>query len=227
MKEKHTIPVLYEDDHLIVINKPPRMATLPGGKIKLRESALWKIQEQFADKNIKPYALHRLDRETSGVLLFGKFPRDRAALEGIFAQPDTRKKYLALVNGIPRGGLITIKLESRAGKERIPAETRFRIITVFKKPAPLCSFVEAEIKTGRKHQIRQHFSMIKSPVILDSRYGDFRFNRKFRIIFRLGRQFLHAASFEFMHPFLKKIVRIEAPLPQDLQNVLKKLSSVR
>jgi 23S rRNA pseudouridine955/2504/2580 synthase len=117
--------------------------------------------------------------------------------------------------------MITIPLAARTSKEKIPAQTHFRILETF--PVPPCSLVEAEIKTGRKHQIRQHFAGIGCPVILDSRYGDERFNRRFRIAFRIGRQFLHAKSISFFHPILKKSVFVEMPLPPDLQSVLKKL----
>lgn len=88
---------------------------------------------------------------------------------------------------------------------------------------PVCALVEVEIQTGRKHQIRQHFSTIGHPIVLDSQYGDLHFNRKFRILYRLGRQFLHAAKLSFMHPMLKKEIVIEAPLPMDLQSTLKKM----
>jgi 23S rRNA pseudouridine955/2504/2580 synthase len=176
--------------------------------------------------------LHRLDYETSGVLLFGKFPRDREALQEIWKHPDTKKKYIALVKGKLRGDKIAIPLPARiyrhpvsqkGAENKIPAETRFRILKIFPgKPFPL-SLVEAEIKTGRHHQIRRHFAAIGCPVLLDSKYGDQKLNRMFRLNFRLGRLFLHAASIEFFHPFLKKSVKIEASLPPDLQSVLKKL----
>lgn len=224
MKRKSGLNIIYEDDHLLAIGKPPRVASVPAEDIPIYETALGKAQREFDSKGIKPYVLHRLDYETSGILLFGKFPRDREALEGIWKHPETKKKYIALVKGKPRGNKIMLPLASRKSGAKIPAETHFRILKVFPgKPFPL-ALVEAEIKTGRHHQIRQHFSKIGCPVLLDSKYGDQKLNRAFRQNFRLGRLFLHAVSIEFLHPFLKKSVRIEAPLPPDLQSVLKKLS---
>lgn len=223
MAIKKKLSLLYEDSYVIVINKPPRVASVPAENIPLYETALGKVRREFELKGIKPYPLHRLDYETSGVLLFGKFPRDRAALREIFKHPETRKKYTALVKGRPRGSRIAIPLAARGSGEKIPAETRFSILKIFPgKPFPL-TLLEAEIKTGRYHQIRQHFSKIGCPVLLDSKYGDQKLNRMFRLNFRLGRLFLHAASIEFLHPFLKKSVKIEAPMPPDLQVVLKRL----
>lgn len=224
MRIQKAFLILYEDDFIVAMDKPPRMASVPAENILLYQTALGKIQRQFEEKGIKPYLLHRLDYETSGVLLFGKFPRDRTALESIFNHPETRKKYVALVKGNLHGGSITKKLLARNSKEEIAARTDFRVLKIFRAPHPICTLIEAEIKTGRKHQIRRHFAEIDCQIILDSRYGDFHFNRKFRLRYRLGRLFLHAASIEFFHPLLKKTIRIEAALPPDLQSVLKKLS---
>lgn len=221
VKPKSLFQILYEDPYLFALQKPPRMACVPASHIAIQETVLGKTQARFAKKGIRPYLLHRLDAQTSGVLLFGKNEKDREALENIFRSPDTQKKYAALVKGIPRGHMITIPLAARTSKEKIPAQTNFRILETF--PVPPCSLVEAEIKTGRKHQIRQHFAGIGCPIILDGRYGDERFNRHFRIAFRIGRQFLHAKSISFFHPMLKKPILVETPLPPDLQSVLKKL----
>lgn len=199
------------------------MATVPGSDIPIQNTILGQVQREFQKKGFTPYVLHRLDFETSGVLLFGKMPQDRKPLEAIFGDLQTQKKYIALVIGTPHGSVITKNLRSRASGEEIPAQTYYKIIRRFGAPGPHCTLVEAEIKTGRKHQIRQHFAHIGHPIILDSRYGDVRFNKKFRLSLRLGRQFLHAAEISFFHPFLKKIVIIKAPLTLDLQSVLKKL----
>lgn len=221
MKHKFLPLILYEDSHLLAINKPPRLASVPAENIPLSQTALGKIQHQFKERGIKPYILHRLDYQTSGVLLFGKHGRDRSELETIFQHPGTRKKYLALVKGVPKGKMIMHQLETRVSKEKISAKTSYKILKVFRRP--ICSLVEAEITTGRKHQIRKHFAAIGHPIVLDHNYGDPYFNRKFRLTFRLGRLFLHAVSFIFLHPFLKKPIEIHAPLALDLASVLRKL----
>ncbi|MBI5413815.1 RluA family pseudouridine synthase [Candidatus Peregrinibacteria bacterium] len=221
---KKPIQILYEDPYLLAINKPPRVASVPGSNLALQETVMGKIQLQLRGRDFVPYLIHRLDLETSGVLLFGKHEKDRRALEQIFRHPETRKKYVALVRGFPTGKVIAKKLKARESDEMIDSQTNYKVLDVFKAPAPLCALVEAEIKTGRKHQIRQHFAMVGHPIIMDSRYGDFHFNRKFRIKYHLGRQFLHAASISFHHPLLKKQIHIEAPLAPDLKVILKRLS---
>lgn len=225
MKPSSIFSVLYEDDFLVAINKPPRVASVPAPHIPRGESVLGKMERQFAEKNTRPYLLHRLDRDTSGVLLFGKFPRDRELLEKIFGDSETAKTYILLATGVPQGSSIRAKLKSRTSGELIPAETTFRVVERFKLPPYTFSLTEAKIKTGRKHQIRQHFAKIGHPIIGDDEYGDVKLNKKFRHAFHLGRHFLHAASLVFHHPLLKKQIRIEAPLPPDLQSILKKLRS--
>lgn len=225
-KVKEKIIILYEDDWLIAVNKPPRAETVPSPHAALSKTALGIVQCEFEARGIKPYVLHRLDAQTSGVLMFGKHERDRARLEEIFTLPDTRKTYIALVKGAPRAvrGEIAKPIEARSGNIKIPALTVFKIIKHVRVPgAPPMSLVSAEIKTGRKHQIRKHFASIGCPVIMDGLYGDMKFNRNFRLTFRLGRLALHAASVEFTHPFLAKKIRIEAPLPPDLVLTLKRL----
>jgi 23S rRNA pseudouridine955/2504/2580 synthase len=227
VNNKSKIKILYEDAHVIAINKPPRVASVPAKEITLSESAMGMLRIQFMKNNIDivPYPLHRLDFATSGVMLFGKDEKDREILRGIFKHPATQKKYVALVKGVPVGRFISIPISARGSEEKIPARTIFKIIQTFKSPSPLCSLVEAEIETGRKHQIRKHFAEIGCPVILDSKYGDEHFNRKFRIRYRLGRQALHALSISFFHPILKKQIKIDSPLPPDLVHVLNKLSN--
>ncbi|MEK7523577.1 MAG: RluA family pseudouridine synthase [Patescibacteria group bacterium] len=222
---KTDMPIIYEDDFLLAINKPARLASVPGKEIPLHQTALGLAQAACAEQGFTPYLLHRLDMETSGVLLFGKHERDRQALTAILGNRQTKKTYMALVRGAPHGKVISTKLRARSTGELISAETTYRVLQIFHAPHPLCALVEANISTGRKHQIRQHFAKISHPVIMDSRYGDFHFNRKFRIHYRIGRQFLHAAEISFMHPLLQKQIKIQAPLPRDLQSVLKRLSS--
>lgn len=232
---KDSIQILYEDDVLLAVNKPARVASVPAEGISLGRTMLGAVERLCADRGdqAKPYLLHRLDMQTSGVLMFGKFERDRATLEAIFSAKDkgtsektrTIKKYITLVKGLPKGSEIVTKLKARASDEKISAKTKYRVLRVYKVLGTVVSLVEVEILTGRKHQIRQHFANIKSPVVMDSLYGDEDFNKEFRIKFRLGRQFLHAASLEFLHPMVGRRLRIEAKLPLDLEGVLKKMGA--
>lgn len=224
MKSKSSgLTILYEDDYLIAVNKPARLATVPAEFISLRDTVLGQAQRQFEKAGFTPYVLHRLDAQTSGVLLLGKHEKDRVELEALLKHPDVVKTYVALLKGVPSGKVITKNLKARTSDIEVFAQTKYKVMAVFKGKVPLCSLIEAYIKTGRKHQIRQHFAGIGHPVIMDPRYGDERLNRKFRIRFRLGRQFLHAAEISFFHPFLKKPITIKAPLALDLQSTVKNL----
>jgi len=223
MPKKDLIPVIYEDDYVLAVNKPAGVPSVPDPKTKLPRTVMGMVQEKFKDKGFVPYLLHRLDVQTSGLLLFGKHEKDRKPLEAIFKSPDTHKKYLAILKGLPRGDKLEFPLAARESKTLVPAETLFKVIYTFDLFKQLCSIVEAEIRTGRRHQIRQHFARINCPVILDSEYGDFKFNKKFRMTFQFGRQLLHSRSISFKHPITGKTVEITAPLPPDLGSVLKKI----
>lgn len=225
-KKKHDLAIIYEDDHLIAINKPPRMAAVPADNYPLHLTALGALQRQLENTDCKPYPLHRLDLDTSGAMLFGKYEKDRKILENIFHHPDTHKKYIALVKGVPHGKTIMKKLPSRQTGEEIYSRTDYKLMRTFRiLGGPLLALVEAEIATGRKHQIRLHFASIGHPIVLDSRYGDIDFNRKFRIRYHLSRQALHAAYLGIFHPIFKKHVVIEAPLAPDLKSIIKKLTN--
>ncbi len=225
MKKREPVLVVYEDEYLLAVSKPPRVASVPATDVPEARTMLGMVGEfcrARGDEN-KPYLLHRIDMQTSGILLFGKYERDREKLEGILTAKDTIKKYLTLVRGIPKGTVITAKLKARTSDEKIFAQTKYRVMKIYRVLKTALSLVEAEIKTGRKHQIRQHFADIHCPVVMDQTYGDREFNTKFRTSFRLGRQFLHSALLEFTHPITGLRVRILAKLPIDLENALKRL----
>lgn len=223
---KQDISIIYEDEWMFAINKPARIASVPSEGIPIERSMLGIVQKFCHERGDvdKPYLLHRIDMQTSGVLMFGKHEKDRVDLEDILTERDTQKKYIALVKGLPKGTVITANLKARTSNVKIFAQTQYRVIRVYKVLGTVVSLVEAQIKTGRKHQIRQHFADIKCPVVDDPVYGDFAFNRRFRVAYRLGRQFLHAGSVTFIHPMTKVVTKIVAPLPMDLESILEKIS---
>jgi tRNA pseudouridine65 synthase len=222
MKSGDLIPILYEDDHLIAISKPSRVATVPDRITSHGWSVMGLVEEKYKPKGIVPYPLHRLDKDTTGVLLFGKYPRDREKLEDILGAPETVKTYIALVKGRPFGKAIRADLKARHSDEMIKAETQFTVLKSVPFQDVFLSYVEAKIKTGRKHQIRQHFASIHCPIVNDREYGDTKFNTKFNWIFHLGRHFLHARSVEFVHPFTGEKIKIVAPFTKDLGSVIKR-----
>lgn len=224
--------IIYEDNGLLAINKPTGLAVHAGsgiayGLIEL----LRKIHPAGADLEL----CHRLDRETSGLLLISKKRLLNKYLNGLFKQKTNSnsgisKCYLTLLKGRVEK---TIKIEHklyRQGKhdgERIvvvhpdgvAAASTFRPISW---PADLATLCEVDLHTGRTHQVRVHAQSMGCAVAGDSKYGDKRFNRKMSEA-SLNRLFLHAYKLEFKLPDSAKTLRLEAELPDDLDRVLRAL----
>lgn len=203
--------ILYEDDHLLAVDKPADMASVPAPSAPESKTLQGKVRAWAKEtgKDFKPYLLNRLDRQTSGIVLFGKFPRDREALETIPRAPTTQKIYLALVRGVPqpRKGTIRFPLEGRTTQKKLPAVTHYEVREIYEKT----SLVEARIETGRQHQIRKHFAKIGCPLVLDKLYGDWNFNRRVQQAHKgSARMVLHAWKLEFIHPFTQAPVKVEA-----------------
>jgi tRNA pseudouridine65 synthase len=159
------------------------------------------------------HPVHRLDRATSGVLLFALDPEAAAALGRAFEEGLVHKAYLALVRGVaPDEGVIDNPVPKTEGGARVPAVTAFRR----RHAGERWSLVEARPRTGRLHQIRRHLKHISHPIVGDVNYGKGDVNRLFRERFNLRRLALHAAQIGFRHPFSGQPITIHAPLPPDL-----------
>ncbi len=209
--------ILYRDDHLLAVNKLAGELVVAGAGTSDRLSLLDFLRKDFP--GLRP--LHRLDFETSGVVLFA---RSKKAFEAVRASKFAgwRKVYLTLVEGRPRPhGEIRSPLPSR-GEGDVPALTRYKVLDQFANSA----FVEAEIATGRHHQIRKHFQAISHPLVLDQIYGHKGYNRVFTQEFKYRQFFLHASLLELPHPVTGKPLKIEAPLPKPFESVLKRLRSI-
>lgn len=203
------LTVLYQDEHILAVHKAAGIVSVPAPNIPEWKTLQGQVRGWALENNLgfKPYLLHRLDRDTSGVMLFGKFSRDRAALEAIFKDSRTQKTYLALVRWIPKQpeGTIRIPLSARTAEKKVPALTHYKIMQKLEG----CSILEVMIETGRRHQIRQHLAMIGNPLVLDPEYGDRSFDRLYQKKNKgRGRFFLHAWKFHFYHPFLEKELTI-------------------
>ncbi|MEP6656522.1 MAG: RluA family pseudouridine synthase [Betaproteobacteria bacterium] len=225
-------PTLFEDEALLIVDKPSGMAVHGGSGISHG------VIERF--RHARPDAkfielVHRLDRDTSGVLLLAK---KRGALTDLHAQlreGTVDKRYLVLVRGKWRDALrsVDLALESHAtGGEkrvRVTAEGR-RAVTVFRRQRtwaamhPPMALLEAELKTGRTHQIRVHLAHLGFPLAGDDKYGDFPWNRALAKE-GLKRMFLHARSMTFRHPVSGEQMTVNAALPADLQSYLRQLDS--
>lgn len=218
-------PILFEDDVLVALDKPAGVAVHGGSGI-----AHGVIERLRLARPTAPFLelVHRLDRETSGVLLVAK---KRSALVALHAQlRDGRvdKRYRVLVRGRWRDALrrVDVPLLSYVGSDgerrvRVDqsgraARTNFRRLSVWRDVDPPMALLEAELETGRTHQIRVHLTHLGHPLAGDPRYGDFAWNRQLAKQ-GLKRMFLHAARVEFTHPTTGQPVVVESPLPIELE----------
>lgn len=220
------IEILFEDSDLIAINKPAgTLVYLPEG-FKKEETLLDILSGKLDFKEISQRngVVHRLDRETSGVILFAKNKESEEALKAIFKKREIKKYYKALCFGniTPKTGKINIPL-GRGAKDRlkvVPKRSGRASVTNYEQikyfPKSDISFLDVEIETGRTHQIRVHLSSIGYPVV-----GDTKYTKKKSA---LDRQFLHASKVSFKHPFSGKLLEITSELPNDLKTFLNQLS---
>jgi 23S rRNA pseudouridine955/2504/2580 synthase len=223
-------PVLMEDDHLIALDKPAGVAVHGGSGVaygvieQLRRS---RPQARFLE------LVHRLDRDTSGVLLIAKKRSALTALQGQFRAREAGKTYAALVVGRwPRNSkVIDVPLHkylTSEGERRVRAtDDGRRSITLVKVLRELEGYtlLDVTIKTGRTHQIRVHLAHEGHPIVGDDKYGDFALNKLMaRAPRRFERMFLHARRLAFDHPALGQRVELEAPLPPECEALLAKLA---
>jgi 23S rRNA pseudouridine955/2504/2580 synthase len=211
--------VIYEDPKLLVINKPAGIAVHEGKRVLKRHSVIGALESRYRERGVTPQLVHRLDKDTSGVLLIAKDESTGAELEAIFAEGrDVEKEYLCLVAGRLQDnqGRIDLPLPGREGVS-VRALTRFKVLDRFSQT----TLARVNIETGRMHQIRLHFAAIGYPVVMDDQHGDFNFNKQFGKKYRLKRQFLHASRLEIKHGGKRRVW--SAPTPPDLQKVIEAL----
>lgn len=228
------LDVVYEDDDLVVINKAAGMVvhTSPGhydgtlvNALLARYPELQRMGEEMNDA--RPGIVHRLDKDTSGLIIVALNAQTLTALAGQMMRHEIVKRYLALVEGnialdqgtidapIGRDGHNRQHMTITASYGR-EARTHFRVLQRFARHTLLL----LQLETGRTHQIRVHLQAIGHPVVGDPAYGSGTSHG-----ITLDRQFLHAYQLKFMHPMTGVVLELEAPLPADLQVVLDYLSS--
>jgi tRNA pseudouridine65 synthase len=170
------------------------------------------------------YPLHRLDRATSGVLVFALTEEAARVLGGAFTEGSVEKRYVALVRGAPPAEVrVEHALSREDGKPAQPAVTLITTLARYGRYA----LVEARPETGRTHQIRRHLKHLSCPIIGDVRYGKGEHNRLFRERYALHRLALHAMSLTLTDPTTNERITIEAPLPPDLARTLDALAHER
>jgi len=231
------LPIVYEDDALLVVDKPAGIAVHGGSGVSF--GVIEALRRQRPQSRFLELA-HRLDRETSGILLVGKKRSALTALHDMFREGaigggarTTDKRYLVLVKGRWMDPVRHVKLPLYkylldSGERRVRvADDGKASHTVFRLRARWqnYSLLEAELKTGRTHQIRVHLAHLGFPIAGDDKYGDFAFNRELQRV-GLKRMFLHAWKIQFPHPQSGKAVVLEAPLPRVLEEFVRKISSI-
>jgi len=222
--EKIHLNIVFEDNHIMVVNKIPGMVVhpAPGNLSGTLVNALLfhdsKIKKA-GDDPIRSGIVHRLDKDTSGLMVVAKTKKSLRFLQKEFKQRRVKKKYLALVHGnlSDEQGEITLPIGRHPKKRRLmtihPEEGKFaRTLWKVKKQFKTACLVEAILKTGRTHQIRVHFYAIGNPLIGDHIYQPRRFRKKKSIA---PRQMLHSRQLAFRHPYSGHRMLFEAPLPKD------------
>lgn len=202
------IPIAYEDDWLLIADKPTGLLTIPTPKKESR--TLVSILNDDLKKKGSTYRLHpchRLDRETSGLIVFAKGKSVQKKMMGLFRERRVKKTYVAFIRGddLPSEGEIKKAIEGK------PALTRYKLIEKRK------DFSVAEVLplTGRTNQIRIHFKEIGHPLLGETRFA---FRRDFKV--RVKRLMLHAENLEFVHPVTMNTVSVNSKLPQDMRQLL-------
>lgn len=210
--------VLYRDAWLLVLDKPSGLLA-HRGRADDPETAL-DVARRAAGRRVFP--VHRLDRGTSGALLYALDDEVAARLGAAFAAGEVDKRYLALVRGRPPdAGRIDHPVPRDEGGARVPAVTDFvRLGTAPVEGRLAVSLVEARPRTGRFHQVRRHLKHLGHPLVGDVNYGRGEINRLFRERFGLRRLALHARELTLVHPVTGERLAIASPLPADLAATL-------
>lgn len=212
------ITLLYVDEHIVVADKPSGLLVHRGWADD-DDVAMFRVRDAIGE-HVHP--IHRLDRGTSGALLFARNREAAAVLCKSFEEGRVEKRYLALVRGTPpAAGLIDHPIPKAEDGPKVPAQTRFRL--VLRSPVDRCSLVVAMPETGRLHQIRRHLRHANHPLVGDVNYGSGEINRHYRAHYNLHRLALHASRLAFTHPVSGARMVVDAPVPEDLGSVLLKL----
>ncbi|MFA6836386.1 MAG: RluA family pseudouridine synthase [Fibrobacteraceae bacterium] len=232
---KENLNIALETEDFIIVEKPSGIASQPGTGTRKGESLVEMLWQWGNDQSLdfKPTLAHRLDEETSGLLiaaLHGDVLRD---LTRMLREHEIQKTYVALVKGnlSKEKGTIEEKLERTNSKSGAKMKTGTAegktSITHYSVIRHLQGFdlVKIRLETGRMHQIRAHFGSIEHPLAGDSRYGDFALNRELKKDIGLKRLFLHSSRLEFK--WKEKSIIQESPLPKDLKEVLKQIKTDR
>jgi 23S rRNA pseudouridine1911/1915/1917 synthase len=228
LPENIPLTVLFEDEHIIAIDKPAGMLVHPASGVysgTLVNALLGRVPlalegEDFGLEGYRPGIVHRLDQDTSGVMVVAKTRAAHASLSAAFANRTTKKFYLAITVGVPseqvrvdapvgRHPVARVKM-SVGGTNARDARTDFLVLRTAPLEKPSHALVQSQIYTGRTHQIRVHLQHIKTPVLGDTVYG--------KTSSLIDRQALHAWRLEIHHPITHELIKLECSPPEDFIN---------
>ncbi len=216
---------LFVDAHLVVVNKPSGLL-VHRGWANDDDVAMFRVRDMLG---AHVYPVHRLDRGTSGALVFARTREAAATLTASFESRQVDKRYLALVRGEPAAsGTIDHpipKSVEKTGAPRVPAVTHYRLVA--RSTVDRCSLVLALPETGRGHQVRRHLRHLGHPLVGDVNYGRGEINRRYRAEYGLHRLALHALSIAFDHPVTGARVAVTASMPDDMGLALERLALPR
>ena len=220
-----TPEIVYQDAHLVIVDKPAGVVVHPGTGHQ-GQDLLTVLAEVFANRGEEVHLapLHRLDRDTSGLVALGRSPECARNFARLLQEGQVAKEYLALVQGVShRKGKVSVPLAHRDsfGPRQVmqEAETRYHRV-LYTRAA---SLLRVNPVTGRPHQIRRHLRSIGHPVAGDDRWGEPGFNRWITHHYGLDRLFLHAYRLEFPHPMTGQLISLHQPMPEVLVQVLERM----
>ena len=207
--------IIYEDDWLIVVDKSAGLLVIPTPK-KEAGTLTGLLNDELDRRGIEAnaYPCHRLDRETSGLIVYSKGKAAQKLLMEQFQKREVRKRYVAIVHGTVAKNSDTIKsaIFNRNKKRSEPAITKYKVL----EQGHALSVLDVEPVTGRTNQIRIHMQRIGHPLVGESVYA---FRKDFKLRFK--RAALHAAEIEFKHPITGKVMKFASPLPADMEKLIK------
>ncbi|MDC0513750.1 RluA family pseudouridine synthase [Pelagibacteraceae bacterium] len=246
---KINLDIVHEDKDILIINKPAGMVVHPGAgnyKETLVNALIYKYKNSLSDinGNTRPGIVHRIDKETSGLLVVAKNNKAHSNLGKQFSDHTIQRTYQALAWGVLRplnGRIETLIGRSRKNRQLMSVSeitgkksiTNYKTLKIFNiKDIPKITFVECKLETGRTHQIRVHMAYMGNSLLGDQQYGkkNVRFkkiNEEFEDKLKvLNRQALHAKSLGFIHPTTKKLINFESKLPKDFKKILDLLNKL-
>lgn len=216
----NSLSILFQDENLVAIDKPSGLLVHKTELSRERVTAMSILRDQLGQW---VYPAHRLDRATSGVLVFALSPEAARAIGLLFQEKKVFKAYYAIVRGhMADEGVIDHPLRESEDHERVPAVSRFKTLRRVELPHAVgryatarYSLVRVETDTGRLHQVRKHLCSVFHPIVGDTTYGDGRHNKFFRAELGQARLFLHARDLRLTHPYAGAALSLESPWPAE------------